>query len=141
MAVTTTSGVAPWNFAIKAGSDLTISMTWNNDAGQPMNLTGYSMILTIRSFVSSSVAILTLSSSASSGSRIVLGGTAGTIQLIFSHVDTVGLTPSGLPTSNTLGNGLPVSPLGVYDLQYTDNNGNIGYLLEGSVSLDPWVTQ
>lgn len=139
---TTTSGVGQFSFALKAGSDVTITMTWLNDNGQPTNLTGYTMALVIRSFVSSTVAILSLNSSAATpgGSVIQLGGTAGTVTLVFGHADTVGLVPNGFAPSNPLG-GLPASQLGVYDLQYTTPTGSIGYLLEGTVSLDPWVTQ
>lgn len=135
------SGVAPFSFTLKQGSDLTISMTWLNDAGAPMNLTGYSMELTIRSFVTSPVSLLTMSSAASTGSYIALGGIAGTIDLIFNHVDTGVFVANGLPQpSNPVVGGLRVYPLGVYDLQFTDPAGNVGYLLEGSVSLDPQVT-
>lgn len=141
MTVTATSGVAPFNFTIKAGSDLTISMTWNDDSGNPMNLNGYAMKLTIRSFVGSTVSLLTLSSSNNTGSHIALGGTAGTISLIFAHADTATLLPVGLPLPGSPSTGGTRSyALGVYDLQYTDASGNIGYLLEGSVSLDPQVT-
>lgn len=135
------SGVASFNFAVKQGADLTISMTWLNDAGAAMNLTGYAMELTIRSFVTSPVSLLTMSSAASTGSYIALGGTAGTIDLIFNHVDTGAFVANGLPQpSNPIIGGLRAYPLGVYDLQFTDPSGNIGYLLEGTVSLDPRVT-
>lgn len=134
------SGVGQFNFTIKAGSDFMIPMTWIQDDGvTPVNLVGYSMALTIRAFVSSPVALLALTSSASSGSRIVLGGAAGTISLIFAHADTAGLPASGLIQPSVLG-GLPVYPLGVYDLQYIDPSGNVGYLMEGLISLDPRVT-
>lgn len=136
------SPVATWNFTLKAGADTSITMTWLDDNGQPMNLTGYTMELTIRAFVGSPVALLTLSSTSTTGSRIVLGGTAGTIELIFASADTAGLSGSGLPVPiNPAFGGLPVSRLGVYDLKFTDPSGLDGYLLEGSVSLDPQVTQ
>lgn len=135
------SGVAPFNFTVKAGADLAISMTWLNDAGAPMNLTGYSMMLSIRAFVGSPVPLLTISSSASTGSYIALGGTAGTIELIFDHTDTGAFVAGGLPSPQIASvGGLRVYQLGVYDLQYTDNNGNIGFLMEGNVMLDPQVT-
>lgn len=135
------SGVGSFNYCIKQGSDLTISMTWLNDAGAPMNLTGYSMELTIRAFVNSPVSLLTMSSAESTGSYIALGGTEATIDLIFNHADTRAFVANGLPQpSNPVGGGLRVYPLGVYDLQFTDPTGNIGYLLEGTVSLDPQVT-
>lgn len=141
MAAPVINSIAQFNFQIKQGSDLSISMTWNDDSGNPINLTGYSMKLEIRSYTGSPTALLTLSSANSTGSYIALGGTAGTIDLIFAHADTAGLSPVGLPTP---GSPIAIGPrayqLGVYDLQFTDPTGNVGYLLEGSVSLDAQVT-
>jgi hypothetical protein len=135
------SGVALFNFQIKQGADLTISMTWLNDAGAAMNLTGYAMELTIRAYVGSTVSLLTISSATSTGSYIALGGTAGTISLIFDHTDTGAFVVGGFPQpfGQTQG-GIRSYALGVYDLQYTDASGNVGFLLEGSVTLDPQVT-
>lgn len=141
MAVTTPTPVATFNFTLKQGADLTVSMTWLNDAGAPMNLTGYSMKLEIRSYTGSPTALLTLSSANNTGSYIALGGTAGTISLVFAHADTAGLLPVGLPAPGSpIITGPRTYALGVYDLQFTDPTGDIGYLLEGSVSLDAQVT-
>lgn len=132
--------VGQFNFQLKQGSDTTISMTWLQDDGvTPMSLVGYSMVLTIRTFVSNAAALLSINSSAQSGSRIVLGGTAGTIDLIFDAADTGQLPLGNVAVGNQFG-GLPVYQLGVYDLQFTDPSGSIGYLLEGSITLDPRVT-
>lgn len=132
--------VGLFNFVIKQGSDLSISMTWLDDNGNPINLTGFAMKLVIRSFIGSPVALLTLSSATNTGSYIALGGSAGTITLNFAHADTAGLQSNGIPLPGFISSGARVYPLGVYDLQYTDPSGNVGYLLEGSVSLDPQVT-
>lgn len=131
--------VGQFSFVIKQGSDLSISMTWLDDNGNPINLTGFAMKLAIRSFIGSPVALLTLSSANNTGSYIALGGSTGTITLNFAHADTASLQSNGLPLPNLVGTAR-VFPLGVYDLQYTDPLGNVGYLLEGSVSLDPQVT-
>lgn len=143
MAANSGTPVAAWNFTLKAGADTSITMTWLQDDGvTPMNLTDYTMELTIRAYVGSPVAILTLSSTGTSGSRIVLGGTAGTITLIFAAADTSSLSGTGLPIPSNPGlGGLPVSRLGFYDLKYIDPTGLDDYLLEGSVFLDPWVTE
>jgi hypothetical protein len=140
MALTTTPGVAQWSFSLKQGADWSASMTWNDDSGNPINLTGYSMKLEIRAFASSPIPLLTLSSASSTGSHIVLGGTAGTITLVFAHADTAGLIPIGLPLPSSPLTGARAYSLGVYDLQFTDPTGNVGYLLEGNVSIDPQVT-
>lgn len=116
-------------------------MTWLQDDGvTPVNLTGYAMKMAIRPFVGSATSILTLSSSSNTGSYIALGGTSGTISLNFAHADTAGLQSNSIPLSGNLSGGVRTFPLGVYDLQYTDPSGNIGYLIEGPVSLDPQVT-
>lgn len=129
--------VGQFSFTLKAGADTSISMTWLDDNGVPLNLTGYSMKMQIRAFLGSPVALLTLSSASTSGSYIALGGSAGTITLIFSHTDTATLQGNGQPTTSA---GSRVTPLGVYDLQYTDVSGNVGYLIEGSINIDRQVT-
>ncbi|HDR9199683.1 TPA: hypothetical protein QDB48_000970 [Burkholderia vietnamiensis] len=134
------SAVGQFNFQLKQGSDTEISMTWLQDDGvTPMSLVGYSMELTIRAFVSNAAALLSMNSTAQSGSRIVLGGAAGTIDLIFDAADTAALPLGAVSVGNQFG-GLPVYQLGVYDLRFTDPSGSIGYLLEGSITLDPRVT-
>ena len=138
MAITTNSGVGSYSFTIKQGANFSLSMTWLDDSGNPMNLTGYSMALSIARGVGLTP-LLTVSSAASTGSRIVLGGTAGTIDIEFDDADTALLFSSGLPPLPTLTN-YPVFKLGLYDLKYTDPSGNVGYLLEGIVSLDPRTT-
>ncbi|MDR6389252.1 hypothetical protein [Paraburkholderia phenoliruptrix] len=138
MAITTNSGVGSFSFTIKQGGDFSLSLTWLDDNGAPMNLTGYSMAMSIARGVGLTP-MLTVSSAASTGSRIVLGGTAGTIDVIIADADTSSLTSTGLPSLPTLTN-YPVFRLGLYDLKYTDPSGNVGYLLEGIVSLDPRTT-
>lgn len=130
MAISAGSGVAIFSFTLKQGADLTISMTWLDDNGLPMDLTGYVMALSIIGFGIFTNPLLTLLSTSSTGSRIVLGGTAGTIDLVFSRVDTGAFVAGSLR----------VYQMGLYDLKYTDPAGEVGYLLEGTVSLDPKVT-
>lgn len=137
MAVTTNSGVGSYSFTIKQGSDFSLSMTWLDDNSNPMNLTGYSMSMAIARGVGLTP-LLTITSAASTGSRIVLGGTAGTIEIIIADADTAALTASGLFLPSLTN--YPVFKLGLYDLKYTDPSGSVGYLLEGLVSLDPRTT-
>lgn len=135
------SGVARFAFAIKQGSDFIMPLTWLDDNGAPMDLSGFSMRLSIRTAASAPTILLTLDSASTTGSRIVLGGADGTITLIFARSDTAVLVPSGFPAPS-ISQGLQgLLPLGVYDLQYTDFNGDVGYLLAGPVSLEPSVTQ
>jgi hypothetical protein len=141
MAITTDSGVPVWNFTIKQSADWSPSLAWTDDGGNPVNLTDCSMKLMIKAYATSSVSLLTLSSSASSGSRIVLGGSSGIYTLVFAHADTAGLPVTGAPTINQLQSGLPAVALGVYDLQFIDSSGNVSYLFKGNVSIEPSVTE
>ena len=140
MATTTNSGIPIWNFTLKQGADQSFPSLWTDDNGNPVNLTGYLMELTIRAFVGSPVAILTLSSANNSGSYISLGGTTGVFEPIFASADTALLTGVGLPSPGLLTNGLGIQKLGVYDLKFVPPDGLVGYLYEGTVSLDPRST-
>jgi hypothetical protein len=140
MSVTTDTGIPIWNYTIKANSDWSPSFVWTGDNGSPTDLTGWSMKMSIKAFATSPTSLLTLSSTATSGSRIVLGGTTGVVTLVFAHADTAGLPITGTPAPNLLRTGLPAYELGVYDLQYIDANGDIDYLLKGAVSIEPAAT-
>jgi hypothetical protein len=128
--------VGQYSFNLKQGADASIAMTWLGDDGQPIDLTGFSMKMAIKPFINSTVSRLTLSSDDTTGSYIALGGSDGTIALNFASADTASLQANGLLAQ---GSGRVVQ-LGVYDLQYTDPDGNIGYLLEGSITLNLRVT-
>lgn len=141
MATTTPLDIPTWNFTIKQNADWSPVLTWRNDNGSPVDLTNYAMKLAIKAYANSPISIIELDSASSSGSRIVLGGTAGTIQLVFAHADTRTITPIGLPLpgSSLTGGGRTYS-LGVYDLQYVDPLGDIGYLVQGNPSISLAVT-
>jgi hypothetical protein len=140
MATTIPSGVAPLDITLKQGADTTISFLWLDDNGEPMDLTNYVMTLPIRAFINSPVILLSLSSENSSGSYIQLGGTAGTFTLFFAHADTQALISNGLPASPLLvGSGFPVARVGVQNLQFIPPGGQVGYLFEGKLNLDPSV--
>jgi hypothetical protein len=136
MATTTSSGVAIWNFTLKQGADWAPTWTWLDDNGNPTNLTNYSMQMDIKAFTSSPVVLLSLSSASQSGSRLVLGGTAGTVQMVFARADTAELQPTGLPLPSSSLTGSRTFALGTYDLQFTDPNGLVGYALQGQVFLE-----
>lgn len=141
MATTTPLDIPTWNFTIKQNADWSPTLIWRDDNGNPIDLTNYAMKLAIKAFAGSPVSIIELDSSSSSGSRIVLGGTAGTIQLVFAHADTRQITPIGLPLPGSpLAGGSRTYALGVYDLQYVDPLGDVGYLVQGNPSLSLAVT-
>lgn len=138
MAVTTTSGAGAWNFTLRQGSQFDPTMTLNGDNGQPIDFTGWSMTLNIARGVNMTP-LLTINSSATYGSRIVLGGTAGTITIIIVGSDTASLTAYGLPSSNVSGNQYPVYRFGLHELVFVAADGTPGCLFEGIVNLEPHV--
>jgi hypothetical protein len=53
----TVPSVGQFSFVVKQGSDLSISMTWLDNNGNPINLTGFSMKMVIRAFLGSPVGL------------------------------------------------------------------------------------
>lgn len=129
----------PFSFVIKQGADWPITMTWLNDAGAPLDLSNYSMSMSICPSPGATP-LLTINSTATSGSRIILGGTAGTIELFFAHADTAAFVASGLPLPSPLPDAPLMYRLGSQDLKYVDPSGLVDYLFEGSVFLAPRST-
>ncbi|HDR8930422.1 TPA: hypothetical protein QDA84_000415 [Burkholderia vietnamiensis] len=125
---------------MKQGADLSLSLTWADDNGNPTDLTGVSMKMAIRQQFGSAP-LLTLDSNSTTGSHIVVGGSSGSAEIMLAAADTKSL-PTGFVVVNGSALGqLPLYRLGIYDLQYTMPDGTVGYLLEGMVYLDPQVTQ
>ncbi|MCA7948489.1 hypothetical protein [Burkholderia vietnamiensis] len=129
-----------FSFTVKQGADLSISLTWTDDNGNPTDLTGVSMKMAIRQQFGSQP-LVTLDSDSTTGSHIVVGGASGSVEIFLAAADTKSF-PAGFIVVNSSALGqLPLYRLGVYDLQYTMPDGTVGYLLEGIVYLDPQVTQ
>lgn len=72
------------------GSTVDVTMTWKDETGTPINLTGYTARMQLRPSVSSSTVTLELTTV---NGRIVLGGVAGTIQLLVPATTMAGLRP------------------------------------------------
>ncbi len=140
MTSTDTSRIAIFPITLKQGADLKISMVWADDQGNPIDLTHYSMRLQIRTIGLGPTPLITLDSGSQSGSRIVLGGTSGEIDLVFARADTALISPTGLPLPGTNLRGPGIFQIGVHDLQYVDPNADIGYLFAGPGYLEPRVT-
>lgn len=129
------------NFPFKQGADLTLDFTWLKDDGTPMDLTGYSMEASFRTFAGSPVSFLMIQSGPTIGSRIDIFGNTGSFAFVFAGVDTALFQPKGLPLqSYALLDKIRSYSLGVYDLKYTTPAGLVGYLFEGSNTLDPNIT-
>ena len=106
------------NFTIWQGATFSEILTLysTTDTIAPRNLTGYTAEMVIRD-KPQGTGLLTLNTS---NSRIVLGGTAGTITLTISATDTAAITWKA----------------GVYDLTITSSTGNTDALLYGGIKIN-----
>lgn len=114
-----TAGI--YDIVIEKGATWNPVITWKDSAGAAINLTGYSARLQIREKVTSSSALVSLTSS----SGITLGGAAGTITPLISSTDTAALSFT----------------TGVYDLELISGSGVVYRVLQGKVTVSPEVTR
>lgn len=105
------------------GASWDYSLTWQT-AGTPVNLTGYSARMQVRSSYDSGTAVVNLTS----GTGITLGGTAGTIALEMNATTTAAL--DGTPNIQY-----------VYDLELISGAGYVTRLVEGNFFINPEVTR
>lgn len=114
-----TAGI--YNFIIEQGATWNPIITWKDNTGTAINLTGYSARLQIRDAINSISTIVSLTSA----SGITLGGSAGTIAPLLSATATAALDFDDA----------------VYDLELVSGSGIVYRLLQGSVSLSKEVTR
>jgi hypothetical protein len=111
---------ATTNLIIDQGATWSITFTYKNTDGTPINLTGYSAALQLRTSYDAASAALSLTS----GSGIVLGGTAGTIAVTATATQTGALTAGEY----------------VYDLELTSSSV-VTRLVQGRITVTPQVTR
>lgn len=110
------------NLTIEQGATFNPVMTWKDQNGQPIDLSGYTARMQIRAGYDATTVIHNLTTE---NSGIVLGGALGTIGLYISATDTAGFTFSAA----------------VYDLELEASNGIVTRLLRGIVDLSLEVTR
>ena len=111
---------AQWDLTADQGATFGAVFTWlGSDQETPVNITGYSAAMQVRSQAGNLLASFT-----TTAGSIALGGSAGTITLSASPSVTNGWTFSA----------------GVYDLQLTDETGDVITLLAGIFTVTPAVT-
>ena len=113
--------------SILQGATFSWSVAWKtapdeDSAKTPVDLTGCTARMQIRSKVESPEVLLTLTTE---NGGIALGGTAGTISLLIDADDTTALTWTS----------------GVYDLEIVFPGGQVRRLMYGSVVVSPEVTR
>jgi hypothetical protein len=109
------------DFVIEQGVDFSRMFVWEI-SGEPVSLVGYTAKMHIRKNVLSADVLLELSTE---NGGISLGGTAGTVTLIFTKTSTAGATWVN----------------GVYDLELTNSGGSTIRFMEGVVELSKEVTR
>ena len=100
-----------WNAVLKSGSP-----------ALPVNLTGYTARMQIRSEITSTIVLVSLTTA---NGGITLGGVLGTVSLYITDSATAAITWTN----------------GVYDLELVAPGGDVTRLLTGSVSVSPEVTR
>tara|TARA_R110000868_G_C10713859_1_gene750204 strand:+ start:104 stop:457 length:354 start_codon:yes stop_codon:yes gene_type:complete len=110
------------NLICERGANFSAVLTWRDEAGVLVSLTGYTAEMDVRSTrIDTGTQLLTLTTS---NSRIALGGAAGTITLTVLAADTAALT----------------AQTGWYDLLVTTSGGTVTRLFEGVFVIAERVT-
>lgn len=110
------------NLDIEKGATFDVTLTYKDENEVVINLTGYTARLQIRD-TQDAASFIHEMTTANGG--IVLGGVAGTIQLIISDTDTTAFTET----------------TGVYDLELISSGGAVTRLVEGTVTFYEEVTR
>ena len=110
----------------------TLTLYW--PGGAIFDLTDWSAALTVTPNFSNPDVLLSLTSG---NGGLILGGSAGTLQFNLTAAQSQAL-PIGAPTTTL--NGVPVYPLGTYQLTLTSPQGNVTTATVGHVWVTPSVT-
>lgn len=108
------------DITIEQGATFNLEFLYQDQNGDPIDLTGMTARMQLRRQFNSPDALLNMTTE---NGRISLSGTSGTITLNISATDTASLTGSG-----------------VYDLELV-NGPVVNRILEGSYSICPEVTR
>ncbi len=114
-----TAGI--YDITIEQGATFTLSATWKDSTGTPVNLTGYSARMQVRPNYESEEVLASLISP----TDITLGGALGTI------LATISATATQLLTIQE----------GVYDLELQSAGGVVTRLLQGKAIISREVTR
>lgn len=123
-----------YDLNIEQGASWTFDMTWKDDQGDPVDLTGYSARMKVRKSYQSSV-VLALTTA---DGDITLGGVLGTIEIAASATTT-----SEIPidyNSLSINSGKQCQVM-VYDLELESGSGTVTRLLQGSAYVYPEATR
>jgi len=108
-----------YNFTIEQGATFLMTITWDDEAGDPIDLTDYTAALEIRSNNRRDL----IKRMTSGGGGLTMGGPAGTVVVLISNTDTAAMDFT----------------TAVYDLELTAS-GVVTRVLQGTVTLSKEVT-
>lgn len=111
---------AEYNIYCDQGSTLSLTLTYKDSTEAPVNLTGYTARMQVRTSYNATDTLLNLTN----GSGLTLGGSAGTIAVSVSATTT-----ATLPTGNF-----------VYDLEIVQGS-TVTKLIRGAFRVRPEVTK
>jgi hypothetical protein len=109
------------NLTFSQGATWKLSMTYTSGDALPVNLTGFSARMQVRSSYASSTVALSLTDT----NGISLGGAAGTVQLLVPATTTAGIEAKQY----------------VYDLELESPSQEVTRLVEGTLIVTPEVTR
>ena len=113
---------AEYSFEIEQGASFYKRVAWKDSAGVPVDLTSYTARMQVRQSVASPVVLFELTTE---NGRIVLGGSAGTIELRITAEDTAAIAWRR----------------GKYDLELVAPDASVTRFLFGQVSVSFEVTR
>jgi hypothetical protein len=114
--------VGQYDMVAPVGATFQRAVVWRAQNKDPIDITGYDCVLSIKRKKTDQVALLTLTSTPAAG--IAIGGTDGTVGITITAAQTEAL---GVGTF-------------VYDLELDDGSGVITRLIEGTVEVTRGVT-
>lgn len=110
-----------YHFQLYQRTTVDLLLTWKDSAGDPIDLTGWSAAMQVRTEPRGTV----LADLSSGNGKITLGGAVGTIRLLVAATETAGWTWSR----------------GRYDLLLTNPAGQRTRLLQGMATLSEGITE
>lgn len=113
--------LSTYNISAEQGSDYSATVAYTDDAGDPVNLTGYSARMQVRKFAGSATPFLTLTNT----SGLAITALTGVIVVSISAA-ALALVPAGTYT---------------YDLEIVDGSQKVTKLLQGNFDVDAEVTR
>jgi hypothetical protein len=109
------------DFYAEQGATFSRTLTWRDAAGALVDLTGYSAKMQVRAAYGAAEALLDLNTD---NSGVVLGGPAGTIQILAADEQTAAIT---VPDTGDI----PPKLFAVYDLVLVAPDGSVARKLQG----------